>query len=955
MRYYENLLKTSENRLPQRSHYIPENKGAYTLLNGKWRFHYYNRDIDIEEKISDWDIIDVPSCWQSLGYENPNYTNTEYPYPIDPPYAPDANPCGVYEREFEIVNTDNRTYFVLEGVSSAGKVIVNGNYVGFTTGSHLQAEFDITDFVKLGTNTVRVEVVKWSVGSYLEDQDFFRFNGIFRDVYVLSRPEGHIVDIDIHTENNDIIVKFDGKAKIELFDNGKKIGEVESEGEAKFTVENPTLWNAEIPYLYELKFTYKDEIITQKVGFRTIEISDKYELLINGVPVKLQGVNRHDTHPTKGWCMTDEDLRYDFEQMKKLNINTIRTSHYPPTPYVLELSDEMGFYVVLETDLETHGFVSRYGNEKIRRGYDVNSLDWTCQQPEWKDEYVERMVRAVERDKNHASIIMWSTGNESGHGVNHEAMIDWTRQRDNTRLIHCEDACRKADSSAHPEWYNERYHSDVFSRMYLDIDVCKDFCLNPEKRQPLFLCEYAHAMGNGPGDVYDYWELADTQPKFIGGCVWEWADHVVIEDGVPKYGGDWETELVHFDNFCCDGMVMADRSFKAGSLEVKTAYQPIRVRIEDDKIKVWNRFSFKSLKGYTFKYQLTCDGEILESKETELDVNAGQTIDLDMFENIPASCKFGCYLNAYLYDKTGYEVAVAQVDLNVPTIAVGECKKLAVLEENDKQIVAKGENFEYTITKFYGTFTSIKVNGNELLDSPMLLTTFRAPIDNERKDKQLWQQTSGFKGENMDRMFNKIYSCEIKKGSIVTKGSLAGVARMPFLHYETVVTIGDDGRIDFDVSAKTREGCCWLQRFGYEFAFVKDNIKFTYFGKGPGETYCDLNRYSTYGMWQSCADNEYFEYVRPQEHGNHYGVKYLEFENGLKVVADTAFECNVSKYSTAALTKATHIDELVDDGKTHVRIDYKNSGVGSRSCGPELMEKYKLYGDNIKFKFSIKL
>lgn len=956
MRYYENLAKTSENRLPARSYYIPVNDGAYTLLNGKWRFRYYTRDVDVEANIIEWDEINVPSCWQALGYENPNYSNVEYPYPIDPPYVPDDNPCGVYEREFEIVNTDNKTYFVLEGVASSGRLFINGKYVGFTTGNHLQAEFDITDFIVKGTNTVRVEVVKWTCGSYLEDQDFFRFNGIFRDVYILSRPEGHIVDIDIHTENNeDIIIKFDGSADIELYDNGRLLDKKHAEGSAAFHVDNPTLWNAEKPYLYELKFIYKDEVIVQKVGFRTIKISDKYELLINDVPVKIQGVNHHDTHPTNGWTMTNEEIRHDLEQMKKLNINSIRTSHYPPTPYFLDLCDEMGFYVTLETDLETHGFVCRYGNEKERRGYDMTSNDWPCQRPEWKAEYVERMQRAVERDKNHASIFMWSTGNESGHGANHKAMIEWTRARDNTRLIHCEDSSRKADDKNHPEYYNERYVADVYSRMYLSVNKCREYCENPEKKQPLYLCEYAHAMGNGPGDVYDYWMLADAQPKFIGGCIWEWADHTVIQDGVPKYGGDWPTELAHMNNFCCDGMVMCDRSFKAGSYEVKAAYQPVRVYYENGKIRVWNRTSFTNLKDYSFEYEVMCDGKVIASEKTVLDVEPHESAFLELPCELPDSCKFGCYLTARLYDASGYEAAVSQLDLGVETESIGNITTTATLSDDGKFIIASGDGFEYKIEKLYGTFVSIKINGEEKLASPMRITTFRAPIDNERHDKKMWVRNDINYAENMDAAFNKTYSCEIINGAVAVKGSLAGVSRIPYLKYDVTIIIGSDGRIDFNVNANTREGCCWLPRFGYEFSLCEKNAKFTYFGKGPGETYCDLNNYSTYGMWSSDAEKEYFEYIMPQEHGNHIGVRLLEFDNGLKFVADNPFECNVSKYTSEALYKAMHINEIESDGTTHVRIDYKNSGIGSHSCGPELMEQYRLYGDDIKFKFSIKL
>lgn len=955
MRYYENILKTSDNRLPQRSYYIPSNEGAYTLLNGTWRFRYYARDIDVEQNITQWDEIMVPSCWQTLGYENPNYSNIEYPYPVDPPYVPTDNPCGVYEREFEVTNTDNRTYFVMEGVASSGKVFVNGQYVGFTMGNHMQSEFDITDFVVQGTNTVRVEVLKWTCTSYLEDQDFFRFNGIFRDVYLLSRPWGHIVDIDIHTEGDEIHVKFDGSATITLFDHGAVLETRDAEGSAVFRVENPVLWNAEQPYLYELKFESLGEVITQKVGFRTIKISDRYELLINGVPVKLKGVNHHDTHPTNGWCMTREDILADLKLMKKLNINCIRTSHYPPSPCFLEMCDEMGFYVVLEADLETHGFSCRYGNERVRCGFDMESMDWVCQKPEWKQEFVERMIRAVERDKNHPAIFMWSTGNESGHGDNHVAMIDWIRQRDNTRLVHCEDASRKADRADRPQWKDETYRADVYSRMYLPVSVCKDYCEDDTRKQPLFLCEYAHAMGNGPGDVCDYWELIDKYPKFIGGCVWEWADHTVIEDGIQKYGGDWETELVHMDNFCADGMVLSDRSCKAGSYEIKHAYQPMAMVLENGMLQIKNRYAFKNLKDHIFRYQLVCDNEVLAEKELRLDVAPGCAAQLDIPAGVPAECTFGCYVNAQLVDETGYELATSQVDLQVPVKKPAPVADNALLREEGGEIIAEGSNFRYTFSKHYGVFTALEVKGTQLLAAPMHLTTFRAPTDNERHDKKMWIRNEINWAENMDAQFDKIYSCDIVDGAIVVKGSLAGVARMPFLHYTQVITISRTGQILFRVDARLREGCCWIPRFGYEFALEDGDAAFRYFGMGPGETYIDLHRYQSYGLWESCASREYVPYLMPQEHGNHYGVRYLEFANGMKFTAENAFECNVSQYSSKSLFKTAHEAELKREGKTFVRIDYKNSGIGSHSCGPELLEQYRLKENEIHFAFRMEI
>ena len=967
MRYYENPEKTSENRCKPRSYYIPSNPGAYTLLNGLWRFKYYARDIDVQESIVDWDTIDVPSCWQVRGYEEPNYSNVAYPFPVDPPYVPTDNPCGVYEREFEVTNTENRTYFVMEGVASSGRVFVNGKYVGFTTGNHMQAEFDITDFVVKGTNTVRVEVLKWTCGSYLEDQDAFRFNGIFRDVYLLSRPQGHIVDIDIRTKGNDICIRFDGSAKITLLDQGKELETKEAAGEAVFTVKDPVLWNAEQPYLYELRFESKGEIITQKVGFRTIAISDQYALLVNGVPVKLQGVNHHDTHPTNGWTMTEEDILLDLRQMKKLNINCIRTSHYPPTPRFVELCDEMGFYVILEADLETHGFCNRYGNETHKTSYDVQSMDWLCQRPEWKKEYVERMERTVERDKNHPSVIIWSTGNESGYGVNHKAMIDWIHQRDDSRLVHCEDCSRKNDPEIKEffkrdnytreekeKMYAERLDADIFSRMYVDPACWEYYTTCENLTQPVFLCEYSHAMGNGPGDLMDYWQVIDKYPKLIGGCIWEWADHTVIEDGVSKYGGDWESELIDSGNFCCDGLVFPDRSFKAGSLEAKYAYQPMRASFENGKIIIRNRCSFRNLSDYTFCYQLVCDGEAIWTKETVLDVAPGKTIVLDVPGNVPKECTYGCYVNMQLLDETGYEVAAEQIDLAVPVKKQEAVQATAKLEETELEIIATGDRFRYVFSKHYGVFTDLEADGKHLIDSPIRLTTLRAPTDNERTIKNKWIRNIINWGENMDAPFDKIYSVKIEGGAILVEGSLAGVGRAPYLRYSQRIVISTDGQIRFQVNVKRRPGSIWIQRFGFAFTVADADAGFRYFGMGPGETYVDMHHYARRGMWESTASKEYVPYIMPQEHGNHYGVRYLELENGLTFVSDKEFEINISQYSTEELFRAQHAAELRKDGKTHVRVDYKDSGIGSNSCGPELMEKYQLNEENFCFEFIIK-
>ena len=940
MRFYEDPRKTSENRLPARSNYIPFGASEYKLLNGEWRFNYYSRDIDVPEEIDAWGSIPVPSCWQLYGYEDPNYTNINYPYPCDQPYVPDDNPCGVYERDFDVEKKSGKLYFVLEGVSSCAIVYINGAYVGFSQGSHLKAEFDITEYVRKGKNTLRVKVLKWCCGSYLEDQDFFRYNGIFRDCYLLSRPEGHIFDVDVFShDNKNIIAKADKAAKITLFDADGKVLEIaENTEKAEFALGAPILWNAEKPYLYTVRFECQGEIIERRVGLRTIAVSEKKELLINGTPVKLRGVNHHDSTKNNGWCMTKEELKADLLLMKSLNMNCVRTSHYPPMPCFVDLCDELGFYVVLETDIETHGFLRRFSNIAYR--FDVESTDWPCTDEKWEGEYVERMQRATQAFKNNSSVIMWSTGNESGHGKNHLSMIKWIRGLGDGRLVHCEDASRQNISA----------NTDVFSRMYPSLSWIEEYLNNEEYPLPLFLCEYSHAMGNSPGDVYYYNELMDKYPNFIGGCVWEWVDHVVCVDGVQKYGGDFEGELTHDGNFCCDGMVFADRTLKAGSYEVKAAYQPMKTSFEDGVFKIKNRLDFTDLEEYELSYTIESDGEIVESNKIDLALAPHAECELDI--KYPAlRCKLGAYIT-FMLSKDGAECARTQHALPFEKIEEKRCEKLAVPEENGDFLAFSGADFEYVFSKHYASFISIKVDGREQLAGMPVLTAERAAIDNERNVRSLWFNDNIWQGENINVLFNKTYNCELKDGKIVAECSLAGVSRKPFFKYTLEISVFEDGRIDNTVKGEVRENVIWLPRLGYEFCLPSTASKFTYFGKGPLENYCDLSHSSFFGMYESSSDAEYVNYVRPQEHGNHFGVNFLEIGE-LIFTTDKQFEINVSNYSTKALEKAQHTDELVADGFVHLRVDYKNSGVGSNSCGPALEEQFQLKEKNIEFSYSI--
>ena len=940
MRFYENPEKTSENRLPARCNYNPGGVSVRQMLNGTWRFAFFPRDIDVPERIDDWGEIPVPSCWQLEGYEAPNYTNINYPYPCDMPFVPDDNPCGVYEREFKLEKLWGDVIFTFEGVSSCAELYINGNRVGFTEGSRLRAEFDITPFVVEGENTVRVNVRKWCSGSYLEDQDSFRYNGIFRDCYITERPKGHITDFDMIPSADSITVRLNGEADIRILDmEGNELTAAHFKDIFVFTPENPVLWNAEKPYLYTVELSRAGEIITRRTGLRDIRISEKGQLLINGVSVKLHGVNHHDTSKKRGWCQSNEELRCDLELMKELNINCVRTSHYPPHPDFVDMCDEIGLYVVLETDIETHGFVRRYANATY--GFDVASGEWPCSKPEWEKEHIERMERAVEAFKNSPSVIMWSTGNESGHGANHVEMIKWTRKRDSSRIIHCEDASRKGDYS----------NIDVVSQMYHSPEMIERYAKDNSYQKPFFLCEYAHAMGNGPGDVWDYNEMFDRYDKLIGGCIWEWADHVAMKDGVQCYGGDFEGELTNDGNFCCDGLVFADRSFKAGSLEAKAAYQPMRTSYKDGKLKVKNRLDFTNLSEYEFAWRIEADGKTVSEEVTCLCVPPHGEITVDIPVK-PYKCKYGVQLICTL-SKNGREVALTQHEL--PSVKEALPKSgYAELIRNGEFIVASGEGFKYSFSTHYGDFTSVEINGREQLSDRVKLSAWRAPTDNDSHTKLFWGRYNIWQGECLDRSFVKIYSCSEENGIITVEGSLAGVSRAPVVRFVRKITVSADGIVRSRTHFSVRENAAaYLPRLGYELVLPDENAKFTYYGRGPLENYCDMCHMAPVGLYSSTAEQEYVPYVRPQEHGNHTAVRSLRIGD-IEFIGEKEFEFAVSRYSAETLTAAEHTNELSADGHTHLRIDYRVSGLGSGSCGPAINTKYQLIEKEFDFEFAFR-
>ncbi len=938
MRHYEDLNKIHVNTLKPRANYIPydtlekalsgdSSKSEYfMLLNGEWDFKYYGRDIDCPEKITKWDKVQVPSCWQTTGYEPPYYTNVNYPYPVDPPYVPDDNPLGVYRKVVTIPESkaELEHYINFEGVAPCFDLFVNGEYVGYSSVSHSTSEFKIE--LNAGDNEILVKVYKWCVSSYLEDQDFFRNNGIFRDVYILTRPAGHLFDIEIGFD--DIGIYCDKKHTI--YDADMKETDLAS----------PVLWNAEKPYLYTVIVEHAGEFIPFKVGMRTQGISSKGEFLLNGVSVKLKGINHHDTHPQNGYCQTYEELRYEMFRMKELNINTIRTSHYPPQPKFLDLCDELGFYVIDEADVEEHGFAQRNSNWP---GYDKNEI-WPCQNPAWQDAHIDRAERLYERDKNHTSVIFWSMGNESNFGINFVAMCDFIHRRESefkgiTRQVHYENTWTEKCYEGAGTCGQSSDHEcvDITSRMYPQTYKIAEYLEESGDTRPFFMCEYSHAMGNGPGDLVDYWKIFNMYPNMIGGCIWEWTDHTMLDvKGRQGYGGDFGEET-HDGNFCCDGLVFHDKSFKAGSYEAKYAYQPLYTELDGKTLKVTNRFDFTCLCECEAIWNITADGVVVSEGRLELNAAPHHTETVTLDFEIP-NCELGAYFNVFLL-QDGNEVAFDQHKLcDAKPIQCGKGK--ANITVDGEYAIIEGNGFEYIFNMHYGYIEKL----GEYLTSPMQLTIWRAPTDNDRNIKNKWFE------DNYHKAHNKIYDVKVSDNTITVKAAIASVSKTPFFKYNVSYTFFADGKIDVELEGDFDYTRPFLPRLGFEFT-VRDKA-FKYFGYGPYESYVDMHHGSKMGMYESNAMEEYVPYIMPQEHGNHYNTKFLEIGNCI-FKSEQGFEMRVSEYSTQELDRKTHNWALEKNENTNVRIDYKVSGIGSNSCGPCLYTQYQLNDKKVNFKFSI--
>lgn len=1002
-RYYENLSVLHENTMPARAYYIPASKrmdnlvehreesDRMQLLNGTWKFQYFNSIYDIQDSFfeknydtENFDEIQVPSVWQMAGYDTHQYTNIRYPFPFDPPYVPQDIPCGAYVHNFEYSRDEkaSKAFLNFEGVDSCFYVWINGSYIGYSQVSHMTSEFDVTDVLQDGTNTVAVLVMKWCDGSYLEDQDKFRMSGIFRDVYILKRPKQAIRDYHIKTRIEDMLAKveiemkfyFPLNVKISIEDrNGAVValGSIAEEGTAVLEIASPELWNTENPYLYKLILETENEVIVDHIALRKIEIKDQV-IYLNGQKIKFRGVNRHDSDPVTGFTISLEQLTTDLTLMKQHNFNAIRSSHYPNAPFFYEMCDKYGFMVIDEADIEAHGPFMIYRKEDTDYNRFKRWNEKIADDPVWEEAIVDRVKLMVERDKNRFCIVMWSMGNESAYGCNFEKALEWTKNFDPDRITQYE--------SARYRNYDETYdysNLDVYSRMYPALSEIQEY-LDKDGSKPFLLVEYCHSMGNGPGDFEDYFQMIQDNDKMCGGFVWEWCDHAIAhgtaENGktIYAYGGD-HGEEIHDGNFCMDGLVYPDRTVHTGLLEYKNVYRPARVisyNKESGELVLHNYMDFDDLKDYVkISYELTQDGLVISKGILpEFSVAPHGEGKTNLKINVPENGK--CYLKLIYHLKKELPLLNEDHILGFDEIEVSKedtkCKlaekwipKTVVdselqVNENDTQIHIKGREFAYTIDKRTALFTEMKFAGREYLNHPMELNIWRAPTDNDMYIKSEWKKA------HYDKAYTRAYTTEVVQGKhgvkITSHASVVAETVQKILDVTITWKIEAAGKIDADIAVTKDDEFPDLPRFGVRMFLDKKLSAVRYFGMGPQESYCDKHQAASHGLYRADVGDLHEDYIRPQENGSHYDCEYVELNNsryGIVASAEKAFSFNASYYTQEELEKKTHNYELIESDSVVFCVDYALNGIGSNSCGPVVLDQYRF--DDVLFRFQFTL
>ena len=993
------FLKLHVNMMKRRSYYIPfeDTNEALTVkdrnkqnnffsLNGKWKFNYFNslqliKEVNDINEINFPTTMEVPSVWQVNGYDYNQYTNVKYPIPYNPPFVPKDNPCAVYQKEFDFkIPPEKYDYNInFEGVDSCFYFWINGTFVGYSQISHSISEFDITPLLVNGKNTITVLVLKWCDGTYFEDQDKFRMSGIFRDIYILKRAKSRILDYKVIPTIN--VLDKEGKISVEILStignpnikytlinpNNDKIssGNIENNN-LQIDIKDIELWSAESPSLYTLLLETENEVIKERIGMREVKIENAV-LKINNVPIKLKGVNHHDSSPTKGYVVAYDDLILDLKLMKECNINSIRASHYPKSPIFYELCDEYGFYVMNEADIETHGVVELYG-----KGY-LDNYNMIADDKTYENVIIDRIDSSIVPFKNRSCIFMWSLGNESGFGVNFESGAKYAKELDTTRPVHYEGAYY-----ASKERKNDFSNLDVISRMYPSLEEIEDYFKNGIDK-PFILCEYAHAMGNGPGGLIEYDDLIQNHDEFAGAYVWEWCDHAILihesEDGKKAYGygGDFGEEN-HDGNFCVDGLVYPDRKPHTGLLEYKNINRPIRALEFDQankKVKLKNMLNFTNANEVLdINYKVLLDGEVILVDKLileSLNPQEEKCYKLNISE-LPVGIITILIESSIKYDHSLYKKgtilghdqfiikneATNIESVNKLTQITNDEEKLNV-EESINKIKITNSRLTYVYNKNTGTFEFIESLGEVFIDNPLEFVIWRSPTDNDRKIKNDWIE-AGF-----NQITTYVYNTEIKEYSnkleIVSFLSLIPPYREKVVDVTVTWTIYPCGLINCNIEANKNMKTPYLPRFGVELKLNKSYENVNYFGFGPYENYIDKNSSCYLGRFNSKVSEMHEDYIKPQENGSHHFCREVSINNNsgkLYILSENDFAFNASHFSIYQLTNTSHNFDLNEENFTYLIVDYKQSGIGSNSCGPDLPEEYRLNEEKFSYNFYLK-
>lgn len=962
---FQDLNCTHLHRLPMRATGVPYpdlpsarlNERAlspyFVSLNGRWDFTYYTSPRDVAALSGEAGQgvsgkIDVPGVWQLQGYGAPQYTNVRFPIPYDPPYVPDDTPVGVYDRDFLLPDTfaGRSTILRFDGVSSCYYAYVNGELAGFSKCPHLPGEYDITKLLQPGKNHIQVVVLQWSDGTYLEDQDMWRLSGLFRDVSLLSFGESRIEDVQLSASLTQdyadglfsltALISGAKTARLQLGFQGEMLYSQETEvkdGKAEFScqVEDVYAWTAETPDRYEATVEIDGQAESILFGFKKVEIQDGV-FYFNGQPIKLKGVNRHDTHETLGYYTPVSEMRRDIRLMKQHNINCVRTSHYPNDPRFLSLCDEYGLYVVDETDLECHGVVC------------FESYDFIATDPKWELQFVDRGTRMVQRDRNHPSIILWSLGNEAGYGCNHAAMAAAMRAIDPSRPIHYERD-------------REVKTADIMSHMYTGIEEMVEYARsNPQK--PFFQCEYAHAMGQGPGLLEDYWQAYYAHPQLMGGCVWEWADHGLIkEENGQKYyayGGDFG-EWPHDGCFCVDGLCYPDHTPHTGLTELKHVMRPVRVAMKDEEkgiVTVRNLYAFNDLSMLQGRYSVVAGKDVLLQGEICLSTPAGGTEDIVLpLPEYPAGAMLNFVFTQRcdtLWAPAGFAVAEDQLPLHLgeklPPLAMP--RSALILEKTHTGCIVSGDDFSVAFDR--EGMSEMCFHGVKLMEKGVQVNCWRAPTDN---DNGGWNAAQKWEELGLNRLLcRNDHFCAARGEKSVTveiSGVYGPKVFPPIMRVCQKYEITGEGRVSLDITfAPLKDIPCYLPRLGLRMALPQGFERLVWQGRGPHESYPDKKTGALIGRYETMVDATHENYVRPQENGAHEDTAFAALLNSRGIglmAAGKNFSFSAHHYTPEMLTAAQHTNELGHTDEITLLLDGVMGPLGTNSCGPEPLEKDRLY------------